>query len=65
MPMRVIGMLLGIPEQDQEAIRDQSDANLRTEPGEPMRCSAGAFVDRRRRSPSTSTGGPTTRPTTS
>ena len=23
MPMRVIGMLLGIPEQDQEAIRDQ------------------------------------------
>src|SRR3954466_5221393 len=25
MPMRVIGMLLGIPEQDQEAIRDRSD----------------------------------------
>ena len=23
MPMRVIGMLLGIPEEDQEAIRDQ------------------------------------------
>ncbi len=37
MPMRVIGMLLGIPEEDQEAIRDQSDANLRTKPGEPMR----------------------------
>jgi cytochrome P450 len=36
MPMRVIGMLLGIPEQDQEAIRDQSDAALRTKPGEPM-----------------------------
>jgi cytochrome P450 len=36
MPMRVIGMLLGIPEQDQEAIRDQTDANLRTEPGQPM-----------------------------
>ena len=26
MPMRVIGMLLGIPEQDQEAIRDHVDA---------------------------------------
>jgi cytochrome P450 len=37
MPMRVIGMLLGIPEQDQEAIRDQSDENLRTEPGQPMK----------------------------
>ena len=37
MPMRVIGMLLGIPEQDQEAIRDQTDANLRTEPGQPLK----------------------------
>jgi cytochrome P450 len=36
MPMRVIGMLLGIPEEDQEAIRDRSDANLRTDPGQPM-----------------------------
>ncbi len=36
MPMRVIGMLLGIPEQDQEAIRDRSDATLRTEAGQPM-----------------------------
>ncbi len=36
MPMRVIGMLLGIPEEDQEAIRDQVDANLRTEAGKPM-----------------------------
>ena len=36
MPMRVIGMLLGIPEQDQQAIRDRSDANLRTEAGKPM-----------------------------
>ena len=33
MPMRVVGMLFGIPEQDQEAIRDQTQANLRTEPG--------------------------------
>ncbi len=36
MPMRVIGMLLGIPEQDQIAVRENTDANLRTEPGQPM-----------------------------
>jgi cytochrome P450 len=36
MPMRVIGMLLGIPEQDQVAVREKTDANLRTEPGKPM-----------------------------
>jgi cytochrome P450 len=33
MPMRVIGMLLGIPEQDQEAIRDRLDEGLRLEEG--------------------------------
>jgi cytochrome P450 len=36
MPMRVIGMLLGIPEADQVAVRDKTDANLRTKPGQPM-----------------------------
>jgi cytochrome P450 len=36
MPMRVIGMLLGIPEQDQTAIRDRADANLRVREGEKM-----------------------------
>ncbi len=36
MPMRVISMLLGIPESDQEAIRDHTDRNLRTKPGEPQ-----------------------------
>ena len=36
MPMRVIGMLLGIPEQDQVAVRNKNDATLRTEPGKPM-----------------------------
>jgi cytochrome P450 len=36
MPMRVIGMLLGIPEADQVAVRDKTDATLRTKPGEPM-----------------------------
>ncbi|WP_416969706.1 cytochrome P450 [Streptomyces sp. 4F14] len=31
MPMRVIGMLLGIPESDQPAIRDRTDSTLNTE----------------------------------
>ena len=31
MPMQVIGMLLGIPEADQRAIRDKNNATLRTE----------------------------------
>jgi cytochrome P450 len=34
MPMRTIGMLLGIPEQDQEAIRDRLDEGMRIEEGE-------------------------------
>jgi cytochrome P450 len=37
LPMRVIGMLLGIPEQDQIAVRDKTDETLRTQPGQPMR----------------------------
>jgi cytochrome P450 len=44
MPMRVIGMLLGIPEEDQVAIREGADANLRTKPGEPMRPTQDKFV---------------------
>jgi cytochrome P450 len=36
LPMRVIGMLLGIPEQDQVAVRNKTDHNLRTRPGQPM-----------------------------
>jgi cytochrome P450 len=36
MPMRVIGMLLGIPESDQVAIRDHVNAGIATEPGEPL-----------------------------
>ena len=36
MPMRVIGMLLGIPESDQTQIRDTVDELLRTKPGRPM-----------------------------
>ncbi|WP_102143581.1 cytochrome P450 [Mycobacterium hubeiense] len=37
MPMRVIGMLLGIPESEQISVRDANDANLRTRPGAPMK----------------------------
>ena len=44
MPMRVIGMLLGIPDEDQEAIRDHVDADLRTEPGKPMKVSQDALA---------------------
>lgn len=36
LPMKVIGMLLGIPEQDQMAVRAKTDDNLRTKPGKPM-----------------------------
>jgi cytochrome P450 len=35
MPMRVIGMLLGIPEQDHETIRAHADERIRREPGKP------------------------------
>ena len=36
LPMKVISMLLGIPEQDQVAVRNKTDDNLRTVPGEAM-----------------------------
>ena len=61
MPMRVIGMLLGIPEEDQESIREQVDANLRTEAGKPMTTSPddvlsgdmfGEYIDWRAQHPS-------------
>ena len=46
MPMRTIGMLLGIPEADQEAVRDKVDQDLRTEAGQPM-VITGGLVHRR------------------
>ncbi|OBK48376.1 cytochrome P450 [Mycobacterium kubicae] len=61
MPMRVIGMLLGIPEEFQEAARDRANANLRTEAGKPMNASDenimngeffGQFIDWRAEHPS-------------
>ncbi len=45
MPMRVIGMLLGIPEEDQEAIRLRADTRLRREPGKPHRYAQRQFTD--------------------
>jgi cytochrome P450 len=44
MPVRVIGMLLGIPEADQDAVRDNADRNLRTKAGEQMDFSDGLDV---------------------
>jgi cytochrome P450 len=45
MPMRVIGMLLGIPEQDQQAVREHSDEKLRHEPGQPKDYHENDFAD--------------------
>jgi cytochrome P450 len=36
-PMKTIGMLLGIPDEDQQAIRDRPEAQMRTKDGKPMR----------------------------
>lgn len=44
-PMRVIGMLLGIPEADQIAVRERADAKLRTRPGQQMKVSSKALMD--------------------
>lgn len=61
MPMRVIGMLLGVPEEDQEAARDFANAQMRTEAGKPMEFSAesmlsgeffGQYIDWRAEHPS-------------
>lgn len=47
MPMRVIGMLLGIPEEDQEELRDRADGGLRTEPGQPMQPTTAGLTNER------------------
>jgi cytochrome P450 len=60
MPMKVISMLLGIPEDDQEYIRDHANAQLRTEAGKPMNAARGlsvgeqfeAYIDWRAENPS-------------
>jgi cytochrome P450 len=58
MPMRVIGMLLGIPEEDQEELRDRFDAGLSLEEGKTRGSLdfSGArfpeYIEWRRRNPS-------------
>jgi cytochrome P450 len=60
MPMKVISMLLGIPEDDQEMVRDRVNAQLRTEAGKPMAHERGlsvgeqfeAYIDWRAENPS-------------
>src|SRR5205823_795250 len=44
-PIRTIGMLLGIPIADQEEIRKRADADLLVEPGQQMEISHDKFVD--------------------
>jgi len=36
MPMRAIGMLVGIPDADMPRVRDKARSNLRNEPGQPL-----------------------------
>jgi cytochrome P450 len=57
-PMRVIGMLLGIPEDDQDALRERNDDRLRTEAGQAMQYDTqavgqgfDAYIDRRMAEP--------------
>jgi len=45
MPMRVIGMLLGIPEEDQRAVQERGDEKLRRSPGLPRDYSSNNFAD--------------------
>jgi len=45
MPMKVIGMLVGIPEEGQAAFRDDSNARLLTEDGGKIDFSDGAILD--------------------
>lgn len=60
LPMRVIGMLLGIPEEDLQTVREITDARLRTEEGKPknfegglqMEQSFGEYIDWRAKHPS-------------
>ena len=45
MPMRVIGMLLGVPVADQEQVRVRKDETLRREPGQPGTFDEDQFAD--------------------
>ena len=45
MPMQVISTLLGIPEDDQEMIRDHGNDQMRTEAGKPMKAASEGLID--------------------
>lgn len=44
-PMRVIGMLLGIPEEDLQTVREITDSKMRTEEGKPGEYSEGLKLE--------------------
>jgi len=44
LPGGVIGMLLGIPDEDRDLVRDRVDSNLRTESGKPMEVSSTGYA---------------------
>ncbi len=44
LPGGVIGMLLGIPDEDRDAVRDRVEAALRTEEGKPMEMDQAAIM---------------------
>ena len=62
-PMRTIGYLLGIPEQNQATIRDNSNNAHHAEGRRVRRVREDLFENSTRCSPTTSTGAPTIRPT--
>ena len=45
MPMRVIGMLVGIPDADTPTVRDIAQRNMRTKPGEPLPVTKDQYFD--------------------
>jgi cytochrome P450 len=45
MPVRTIGMLVGIPDADQPTVRDDARRNLRNEPGKPLPVDRDQYVD--------------------
>ena len=65
MPMQVISTLLGIPEDDQETIRDHANAQMRTEAGKPMKAAEDGLVTGRDLRGLHRLAQRTTRPTTS
>jgi cytochrome P450 len=44
MPMKTISALIGIPEQDQQAVRDHVTSQMKTEAGKPMDTAEGGLV---------------------